>query len=142
MAEFISYPSKAIFSIVIFVSLFIQCAFCQGTLSGIEVTNGASSLSGTPVQTNANGIPTLIYNCAKLPSICNNVNKIITLVSDLKRLPIKHHSPDNCCMNGLPHYIPLHDLRSSFCCHSLNVKLELTQSKDKYGYCEQRRSRA
>ncbi|KXL50385.1 hypothetical protein M433DRAFT_430112 [Acidomyces richmondensis BFW] len=33
-------------------------------------------ISGTTITMSANphGIPTLAYNCAKLPSICNNVN--------------------------------------------------------------------
>lgn len=35
---------------------------------------GTAEYLGTPVQTNPNGVPTLVYNCAKLPAICKNVN--------------------------------------------------------------------
>ena len=34
----------------------------------------AQQFMGTPVQANPMGIPTLTYNCAKMPSICQNVN--------------------------------------------------------------------
>jgi hypothetical protein len=33
------------------------------------------SYSGTPIHANPYGVPTLGYNCAKLPSICKNVNR-------------------------------------------------------------------
>ena len=36
--------------------------------------NGAAQFSGTPVLANPIGVPTLVYNCAKMPSICNNVH--------------------------------------------------------------------
>ena len=41
----------------------------------VVVVQSAVTLFGTPVQTNPVGIPTLTYNCAKLPSICENVNR-------------------------------------------------------------------
>jgi len=63
--------------------IFTSGVWSQGTLPGIEVTNGVSSLLGTPVQTNPNGIPTLIYICAKIPAICQNFNKVITLVNTI-----------------------------------------------------------
>ena len=37
--------------------------------------NGRAEFAGTPVATNPNGQPTLVYNCAKLPAICQNVNR-------------------------------------------------------------------
>ena len=40
-----------------------------------STVNGRAEFSGTAVATNPNGQPTLIYNCAKLPAICQNVNR-------------------------------------------------------------------
>ncbi|MCJ1283616.1 hypothetical protein MMC26_002947 [Xylographa opegraphella] len=45
------------------------------TSAQTSTVNGQAVYSGTPVATNPNGIPTLIYNCAKLPAICQNVNR-------------------------------------------------------------------
>lgn len=45
-----------------------------GLTDSTSTIQGTAEYSGTPVQTNPNGIPTLVYNCAKLPSICKNVN--------------------------------------------------------------------
>lgn len=39
-----------------------------------STVGGVAQFSGTPVATNPYGIPTLLYNCAKLPAICQNVN--------------------------------------------------------------------
>jgi len=39
------------------------------------VVGGIAMYSGTRVATNPLGIPTLVYNCAKLPAICRNVNR-------------------------------------------------------------------
>jgi hypothetical protein len=39
-----------------------------------STVGGVAEYKGTQVQTNPNGIPTLVYNCAKLPAICKNVN--------------------------------------------------------------------
>lgn len=44
-----------------------------------SVVNGVPEYSGTPVSVNPLGIPTLTYNCAKMPAICNNVNKAYPL---------------------------------------------------------------
>jgi hypothetical protein len=41
----------------------------------ISVVNGQRVYSATPVQTSPNGAPTLIYNCAKMPAICENINR-------------------------------------------------------------------
>jgi hypothetical protein len=41
----------------------------------ISTVNGQALYSATPVQQHPHGIPTLAYNCAKLPSICENVNR-------------------------------------------------------------------
>jgi hypothetical protein len=38
-------------------------------------TKRQATISGTPIQSNPLGIPTLAYNCAKLPSICQNINR-------------------------------------------------------------------
>ena len=46
----------------------------SGRADSTSTVEGVAQYSGTPVQTNPNGIPTLVYNCAKLPAICKNVN--------------------------------------------------------------------
>ena len=45
------------------------------TYAQTSTVNGIAVFSGTPVATNPNGQPTLVYNCAKLPAICQNVNR-------------------------------------------------------------------
>lgn len=45
------------------------------TVAQVSTVNGVAQYAGTPVQQNPNGIPTLVYNCAKLPAICQNVNR-------------------------------------------------------------------
>ncbi|KAK4900722.1 hypothetical protein LTR49_027411 [Elasticomyces elasticus] len=56
----------------------ITGSFCQ--TSTITIDGVATAVySSTPVGTNPQGIPTLLYNCAKLPAICNNVNSAYPL---------------------------------------------------------------
>ncbi|KAJ4288855.1 hypothetical protein N0V88_007185 [Collariella sp. IMI 366227] len=50
-------------------------ALCQLVGAQVSTVNGVAQFAGTPVQQNPHGIPTLIYNCAKLPAICQNVNR-------------------------------------------------------------------
>lgn len=42
---------------------------------GISVVNGVSMYSSTQVRTAAEGAPTMFYNCAYMPAICENVNQ-------------------------------------------------------------------
>ncbi|KAK6066218.1 esterase family protein [Seiridium cupressi] len=46
-------------------------SICYGQTSTV---NGRAEYEGTAVATNPLGIPTMAYNCAKMPSICENVN--------------------------------------------------------------------
>lgn len=45
-------------------------------LAGAQTStvNGRAEYMGTAVKTNPHGIPTLSYNCAKTPALCNNVH--------------------------------------------------------------------
>ncbi|KAK5741798.1 hypothetical protein LTR17_003789 [Elasticomyces elasticus] len=52
-----------------------DCQTSTITIDGIAT----AVYSSTPVGTNPQGIPTLLYNCAKLPAICNNVNSAYPL---------------------------------------------------------------
>lgn len=56
--------------ILSWLALLSPLAQCQ-----VSIVNGQAMHSGTPVQQNPYGIPTLIYNCAKVPALCENVNK-------------------------------------------------------------------
>lgn len=51
------------------LALLLSPCACQ-----TSTVNGRAEYSGTPVLANPNGIPTLTYNCAKMPSICDNVH--------------------------------------------------------------------
>ncbi|KAF1997002.1 glycoside hydrolase family 18 protein [Amniculicola lignicola CBS 123094] len=51
-------------------SFFLSLATAQ-----ISIVNGQPQFSNTPVATAPASQPTLIYNCAKLPAICNNVQQ-------------------------------------------------------------------
>jgi hypothetical protein len=37
-------------------------------------TSSIGTYSATPIRENPHGIPTLVYNCAKMPAICTNVH--------------------------------------------------------------------
>lgn len=52
------------------LALLSPLAQCQ-----VSTVNGQAMHSGTPVRQNPHGIPTLIYNCAKVPALCENVHK-------------------------------------------------------------------
>lgn len=41
----------------------------------ISVVNGQSVFANTPVRTAPHGAPTMVWNCAKMPAICQNVNQ-------------------------------------------------------------------
>ncbi|KAK3675425.1 hypothetical protein LTR78_004508 [Recurvomyces mirabilis] len=43
-------------------------------LAQISTVNGQALYSATPVLQNPLGVPTLVYNCAKVPALCKNVN--------------------------------------------------------------------
>ncbi|KAI9798404.1 MAG: hypothetical protein M1833_004798 [Piccolia ochrophora] len=58
---------------------------CAGDTT--STVNGRAEYMGTPVETNPVGIPTLIYNCAKMPSICKNVGKRYPMAGGLLSLP-------------------------------------------------------
>lgn len=61
------------FQVVCYLSiLVIQVHVAYAQTSTI---NGRAEFAGTPVATNPFGPPTLVYNCAKLPAICQNVNR-------------------------------------------------------------------
>jgi hypothetical protein len=51
----------------------LLCLLVSGDAT--STVNGVAEYAGTTVQTNPNGIPTLVYNCAKVPSLCSNVNR-------------------------------------------------------------------
>ncbi|KAI0021197.1 hypothetical protein F4780DRAFT_305284 [Xylariomycetidae sp. FL0641] len=55
-------------------SLVSLIAFAGYAAAQTSTVNGRAEYMGTPVATNPLGIPTLGYNCAKMPSICENVN--------------------------------------------------------------------
>ncbi len=57
------------------LTTFILVALYELTVAQVSTVNGVAQYAGTPVQQNPNGIPTLVYNCAKLPAICQNVNR-------------------------------------------------------------------
>lgn len=59
-----------LFSILPLVLVHVHTVASQIT-TGV---NGLPQYSGTPVLANPIGVPTLVYNCAKMPSICNNVH--------------------------------------------------------------------
>ena len=67
--------SHAVLCLSIF-TLLVRITYTQ-----TSTVNGTAEFSGTPVATNPNGVPTLIYNCAKLPAICQNVNRTNPLQS-------------------------------------------------------------
>jgi hypothetical protein len=53
-----------------------------------SAVNGRAEYQGTAVATNPKGIPTLVYNCVKLPAICTNVNRR----NPLQRVGTRHIS--------------------------------------------------
>ena len=61
--------SHAVLCLSIFIFL-VHVAYTQ-----TSTVNGIAEFAGTAVATNPNGQPTLVYNCAKLPAICQNVNR-------------------------------------------------------------------
>lgn len=61
------------------VALLLMSFFVHEVYGQTSTVNGVAVYSGTPVRTNPLGIPTLSYNCAKLPSICNNVHAVYPL---------------------------------------------------------------
>lgn len=58
-----------------FLRLFSFIALLAPALAQVSTVAGTAVYDGTPVTTNPNGAPTLVYNCAKLPAICSNVNR-------------------------------------------------------------------
>lgn len=60
-------------------ALLLLSIFTHNAHGQTSTVNGVAEYSGTPVKTNPLGIPTLSYNCAKLPSICNNVHAVYPL---------------------------------------------------------------
>lgn len=56
------------------IILTIAITFLSLVLAQTSTVNGVAEYRGTPVATHPYGIPTLVYNCAKLPAICQNVN--------------------------------------------------------------------
>lgn len=82
---------------------------------------------------NALGIPTLIYNCAKLPAICNNVNQR----KDISELNTDPNSQDFMKLKGKDHiemhYDPNHqrkiDRRKTACPDTGYKKQDGTQVK-------------
>lgn len=98
----------------------LVCLSIAGTAFGDSTSTvaGTAEYKGTAVQTNPNGIPTLVYNCAKLPAICKNVNN---------RNPISGggaSSPGTLTLQGGVDYIELnadtdqarHDSRNGAAC--------------------------
>jgi len=55
--------------------LHILLIFVSVTSAQISMVNGQPQFSGTQVETAPASQPTLIYNCAKLPAICKNVEQ-------------------------------------------------------------------
>ena len=56
-------------------SLFCLSLLLSLVQAQVSVVNGASVYQGTTVSQNIHGIPTLIYNCAKVPALCENVHQ-------------------------------------------------------------------
>jgi hypothetical protein len=50
----------------------------------VSVVNGVSVYQGTTVSQNQHGIPTLIYNCAKVPALCENVHQQYPLATTVQ----------------------------------------------------------
>lgn len=57
------------------IRLYLLIYFLTPALAQTSTVNGRAEYQGTAVATNPHGIPTLVYNCAKLPAICSNVNQ-------------------------------------------------------------------
>jgi hypothetical protein len=57
------------------LSLLTALWLFQSSWAQTSTVNGQAVYQGTAVATNANGIPTLAYNCARMPAICENVNR-------------------------------------------------------------------
>jgi hypothetical protein len=53
----------------------------------ISVVNGASVYQGTTVSQNKHGIPTLVYNCGKVPALCENVHQQYPLATTVYAAP-------------------------------------------------------
>lgn len=54
---------------------FVLITLVSFTFAQTSIVNGRPEFAGTPFATNPNGQPTLVYDCAKLPAICQNVNR-------------------------------------------------------------------
>ncbi|KNB10683.1 hypothetical protein FOXG_10827 [Fusarium oxysporum f. sp. lycopersici 4287] len=53
----------------------------------VSVANGVSVYQGTTVSQNQHGIPTLAYNCAKVPASCENVHQQYPLATTVHAAP-------------------------------------------------------
>lgn len=62
---------------VAFLAILLPSFLDIGTFVEAQVStvNGQAVYQATPVQQNPHGIPTLVYNCAKLPALCQNVHQ-------------------------------------------------------------------
>lgn len=61
--------------IVFICRLYLMIYVFIPALAQTSTVNGRAEYEGISVATNPNGIPTLIYDCAKLPAGCSNVNQ-------------------------------------------------------------------
>ncbi|KAG8361975.1 hypothetical protein FVEN_g13123 [Fusarium venenatum] len=53
----------------------------------VSTVSGITLFDGTTISQNKHGIPTLVYNCAKVPALCQNVNKLYPLETTVHVLP-------------------------------------------------------
>lgn len=85
MALFIANP-RTLSQFTLYFFIIIHLCLADTT----SIVNRVAEYAGTPVATNPKGIPTLIYNCAKLPSICRNVGTRNPIGNDGKLLGVDH----------------------------------------------------
>ncbi|KEY73171.1 hypothetical protein S7711_04137 [Stachybotrys chartarum IBT 7711] len=67
-----SFIHHVVFLAVLLPPFLDTGAFVEAQVSTV---NGQAVYQATPVQQNPHGIPTLVYNCAKLPALCQNVHQ-------------------------------------------------------------------
>lgn len=83
--------TNSAFMAYLLATILTLCSF--GSSDSVSPIGGSLHYEGTPVVTLAAGIPTLIYNCAKMPAICYNVDQREHLDDDflVRNPPLTFH---------------------------------------------------